>query len=71
MDAGTVGVDGREVGAGRVALVVAESVIRKRQADLRHQAVAGDLGDDRGGRDRYRQRIAVDDRLGRAGQAGR
>jgi hypothetical protein len=70
VDAGAVVVIAAEWAAVAV-LVVGEAVVGIGAADSRHQAVAGDLGDDRGRGDRHRQAVAADDRLGRAGQAGR
>jgi len=46
-----------------IAHVALEAVARVREAHPHHQPVAGDLGDDRGSRDRRHQRIAGDHRL--------
>ena len=56
------------VRAGGVADVGVPAVTGIARRKPSHQAVAGDLGDDRGGADRRYQSVAVDDGLHRAGQ---
>ncbi len=63
MDGGTEPVQCVEVLRHAVAHVALEAVARMREAHPHHQPVAGDLGDDRGRRDRRHQRIAGDHRL--------
>lgn len=59
--AGAVGAEGGEVGGGAVAFVAGEAVLRKLQVICLHQAVAIGFGDDAGGGDRCRDRVALDD----------
>ena len=57
----------REMLRHAIAHMALEAVARMRGADLRHQAVARHLGDDRGRGDRRDQRVAADHRLAIAG----
>src|SRR3546814_2805030 len=52
----------------RVALVQVEAVLRPGLVQLAHEAVAGDLGEDRGGHDRTVACVAADPRFSGAGQ---
>ena len=52
---------GGAVGGGAVALVSMEGVVRKATAQLSHEAVAGDLGADRGGSDSQAGGVGPDD----------
>ena len=59
--AGAVGAEGGEVGGGAVAFVPGEAVLGKLGVVGDHQGVAVGFGDDAGGGDRCRDRIALDD----------
>src|SRR5437879_3056452 len=54
-----------------VALMSRKSVVRELAIKRHHDAVAGDLCDDRGGGNRHRFGIALDDALGGAGEPRR
>src|SRR3546814_9517110 len=60
-----------QVRGRRVALVRVEAVLRPVLVQGDHRAVAGDLGEDRGGHDRAVAGVTADPGLGRAGQAAR
>ena len=67
MDGGAEPLQRREMFRHRIAHMALEAVARMGGADLHHQPVARDLGDDRGGRDRQHQGVARDHRLAVAG----
>ena len=67
MDGGPEPLQRREMLRHRIAHVALEAVAGMGGADLHHQPVAGDLGDDRGRRDRQHQRVARNHRLAVAG----
>ncbi len=69
--AGAMHVDGGTVFRRCIACVKTKPIGREGQMGARHHPVAGDLGDDRGGRDRDRAGVTLDDRLAGANQAGR
>ena len=56
-----VSVQSHEMQRGPVTLVLAEAVIRETRAEIPHQRVARDLGDDAGGGDAEAEAIAIDD----------
>src|SRR6476661_5203259 len=62
--------DGLAVLGRGVAHVGGELPARMQRVRAMHEAIAGDLGDDRGSRDRGRRRVAVDDRALRIADVG-
>ena len=64
---GAEGDEGAEVLRGGVSLVRGEAVAGMRGVERREEAVAVDLGDDGGGGDGERERVAVDEAGLRAG----
>lgn len=54
--------EGFEVFAHTIAFVAGEAILRIIRVEFDHQTVAGDLGDDAGGRYAEAQRIALDQR---------
>ena len=71
VSAGAVRAQCGEVSLGGVASVPVEFIFGMKGREPRHHAVAQDLGDNRGRRDRQGQRVAFHDGRGGAGQAGR
>src|SRR6185369_12923301 len=63
--------EGAEMTLGRVADIRLPPIYGVRRRELPHDLVSLDLGDDRGGGDRKRDRIAADDAGDRAGEIGR